>query len=119
MTIIPPQMYELRSPAMPPLRQQPGTLQQEWHYRPPDQPPLEQTQRVPTFTTFPTFPKRPNTVQPFVQPPPGLQQPELITAPQQPILPLQQQPEMTTQAEQPQTQGQQPPPQPSPQPQVR
>eukprot|EP00971_Amphidinium_carterae_P058089 1148938-Amphidinium_carterae.4 len=100
-TIIPPQTYELRSPAMPLLRQQPGTLQQEWHYRPPDQPPLEQTQRVPKF---PTFPKRPITVQPTVQPPPGLQPPELTTAPQQPILPLQQQPETTTQAEPPQVQ---------------
>eukprot|EP00971_Amphidinium_carterae_P151194 2997739-Amphidinium_carterae.1 len=86
MTIIPLQMCELRSPAMPLLRQQPGTLQQEWHYRPPDETPLEQTQRVPKL---PTFPKRPITVQPTIQPP-GLQQPELTTAPQQPILPLQQ-----------------------------
>eukprot|EP00971_Amphidinium_carterae_P106456 2108650-Amphidinium_carterae.1 len=92
MTIIPPQMYELRSPAKPPLRQQPGTLQQEWHYRPPDKPPLEQTQKVPNS---PTLPKPPITVQPTIQSPPGLQQPphcqpEPTTAPQQPILPLQQ-----------------------------
>eukprot|EP00971_Amphidinium_carterae_P267354 5303253-Amphidinium_carterae.2 len=109
MAIIPLQMYKLRSPAMPPLRQRPGTLQQEWRYRPPDQPPIEQTQGVPKF---PTFPKRTTTI---VQPPPGLQQPELPTAPQQPILPLQQIPKTTTQTPQQQVQVQQPPQQPPPQ----
>eukprot|EP00971_Amphidinium_carterae_P216047 4288412-Amphidinium_carterae.1 len=58
-------MHELRSPTMPPLRA--GTAQQEWHYKPPDQPPLEQSQRA---AKFPTFPKRTTTT---VQPPPGLQ----------------------------------------------
>eukprot|EP00971_Amphidinium_carterae_P181407 3598768-Amphidinium_carterae.2 len=92
---------------MPTLRQRPGTIQQDWHYKPPDQPALEQSQRVPKF---PTFPKRTaTTVQ--RQPPPG-QQPELTTAPRQPILPLQQIPESTTELSQPPVQVQQPPPQP-------
>eukprot|EP00971_Amphidinium_carterae_P129740 2569986-Amphidinium_carterae.1 len=72
---IPPHMYELRSPAMPAMKQKTGITQQESHYKPPDQPSLEQTQRVPKF---PTIPKRTATT---VQPPPGLLQPEPITAP--------------------------------------
>eukprot|EP00971_Amphidinium_carterae_P218967 4346408-Amphidinium_carterae.1 len=30
----PPQMYELRSPTQPALRQQPGTAKQSWHKQP-------------------------------------------------------------------------------------
>eukprot|EP00971_Amphidinium_carterae_P020453 402951-Amphidinium_carterae.3 len=48
-----PQLFELRSPTQPTLRQQPGTTQQKWHYRPPDQRSLEIQQRVPKFPTFP------------------------------------------------------------------
>eukprot|EP00971_Amphidinium_carterae_P035536 699679-Amphidinium_carterae.1 len=91
---------------MPPLRQRPGTTQQKWHYKPPDQPPLKQSQQVPKF---PTSPKRTAAT---VQPPPGLQQPELTTAPRQPILPLQQIPETTAESSQPHVQVQPPPPQP-------
>eukprot|EP00971_Amphidinium_carterae_P302749 6015665-Amphidinium_carterae.3 len=102
MTPIPQQMYKLRSPSMPTLRQRQGTPQQELHFKPPDQPSPEQSQRVPKF---PTFPKATRTT---VQPPPGLQQPELIAAPPEPILPLQPATESTTETSQPKVQVQQP-----------
>eukprot|EP00971_Amphidinium_carterae_P241238 4789997-Amphidinium_carterae.1 len=35
---IPPQMYVLRSPTQPALRQQPDTAEQPWQKQPPDQP---------------------------------------------------------------------------------
>eukprot|EP00971_Amphidinium_carterae_P207647 4120350-Amphidinium_carterae.1 len=72
-----------RSPTQPTLRQQPGTTQQEWRYKPQAQTSLDAPQRTPKFPTFPKPTER------IVQPPPGLQQPELTTTPLQPILPLQ------------------------------
>eukprot|EP00971_Amphidinium_carterae_P335753 6471763-Amphidinium_carterae.2 len=50
---IPPPMHELRSPAMPAMKQRTGITQQEWHYKPPDQLSQEQTRRVPKFPAFP------------------------------------------------------------------
>eukprot|EP00971_Amphidinium_carterae_P065004 1288252-Amphidinium_carterae.2 len=83
------QRFELRSPTQPALKQRPGTLQQEWQNKPPNQPSLETPQKVPKF------PQWPKAKQVAVQPPPGLQQPELITVPPEPIPPLQQTTEPT------------------------
>eukprot|EP00971_Amphidinium_carterae_P087601 1733336-Amphidinium_carterae.3 len=43
MSLIPPQLYELRSPTQPMLKQQPGTEGgKPWHKQPPDQPQEEE-----------------------------------------------------------------------------
>eukprot|EP00971_Amphidinium_carterae_P126150 2499108-Amphidinium_carterae.2 len=88
-TPIPQPLFELRSPTQPNLRQRPGTIRQEWHNQPPDQPSydedLDQKTEIPTRAK--TEATRSSTAN---QPPPGLQQvpemSEMTTAPSEPIL---------------------------------
>eukprot|EP00971_Amphidinium_carterae_P194360 3856529-Amphidinium_carterae.1 len=75
---IPPQLYDLKSPALPNTKTR-TTTTAEWHYRPPDQPVFDAPPRIPKF---PTFTQKPQIT---VQPPPGLPQP-VDTIPE-PILP--------------------------------
>eukprot|EP00971_Amphidinium_carterae_P230906 4581956-Amphidinium_carterae.4 len=99
-------MHELRAPSQPTLRQQSSTTQQDGIAKLPDQPSLQLPHKIPKFTTFP------NATGTTVQPPPGLQQPEPKTVPQQQIIPLQPIPESTAEPSKPQVQVQQPPEQP-------
>eukprot|EP00971_Amphidinium_carterae_P147523 2923580-Amphidinium_carterae.1 len=65
-TPIPQELLQLRSPALRNTKKTSTTP--DWHFNPPDQPPLDQTQRPPKF------PKQP-TPQSMVQPSHGLPQP--------------------------------------------
>eukprot|EP00971_Amphidinium_carterae_P017448 344026-Amphidinium_carterae.2 len=80
---IPARLYELKLAALPMAKPRTGTTQQEWHFKPPDQPTLDLPQRAPKFPTFP------ETTGTTVQPPPGLQQqtPEPKIVPPEPIRP--------------------------------
>eukprot|EP00971_Amphidinium_carterae_P165553 3281748-Amphidinium_carterae.2 len=77
--MIPPQLFDLKSPTQPPLRHRPRTPQQSWHYNPPDQP-MEEPQiklKFPEWTKSTGSTDNPEVQLP--QPPPGLTQPKLET----------------------------------------
>eukprot|EP00971_Amphidinium_carterae_P157160 3115344-Amphidinium_carterae.1 len=76
--LIPPQLYDLKSPALPQTRTK-TTTTAKWHYRRPNQPMFD---APPRLRKFPTFTQKP---QMTVQPPPGLSQP--VQTIQEPILP--------------------------------
>eukprot|EP00971_Amphidinium_carterae_P352787 6492730-Amphidinium_carterae.6 len=63
---IPEPLFELQSRTQPTLRQRPGTIVQDWHYKPPDQPTIEQPQQ-------PKFPEWPQPNGKHIQPTPKYQ----------------------------------------------